>query len=118
MKIRAISANEIEPFTNAFDADESNVYFKRDLARKWDTHQTRPEWCFVAEQEGRIIGRVVYEAPASKDDSAVAQTMGYLGLAWNFDYLQTGQTFIRHTLSIMRTHGMRTVKKTIYSAMP
>jgi hypothetical protein len=33
MKIHAISANEIESFTNAFDADESSAYFKRDLSK-------------------------------------------------------------------------------------
>ena len=56
VRVRAITPDELYTF-----APPRAAAFAGWLRRYWDTGNSCPEWCFVAEQDGRYVGSVVYE---------------------------------------------------------
>jgi RimJ/RimL family protein N-acetyltransferase len=63
MNIRSITANELDLFllmSDAAPADEL-ADMRQWISGMWADDVSRPEWCFVVEDQGQVIGRVGYQ---------------------------------------------------------
>jgi hypothetical protein len=60
MTIRPIQRAEIEVFARFSADDDLNALFKDDMMRRWEEGASRPEWCFVAEEHGQVVGCIGY----------------------------------------------------------
>ena len=66
-RVRAIAPDELRAFAvyscgPAYTfAPSRPAAFEAWLRRYWETGNSCPEWCFVAERAGRYVGSVVYE---------------------------------------------------------
>jgi len=87
--------------------------FRDHYARLCALDETRPEWAFVAERGGRIVGRVVYwSLPRVRE---VVHPFG-LQVPWDTpDWMETGVTLLRESLGRMRAHGAERVQATVYA---
>jgi len=110
MKIRSITANEIEAFAMITDKDSGR--FKQNLTRALNDRESFPKWCFVAEEDGKFTARVAYWAFTSSSNEI--KMMG-LHLPWDKEYLAAGQKLIRESLRRMRAGGATGLEVRIYS---
>jgi ribosomal protein S18 acetylase RimI-like enzyme len=109
--VRAITPEALHTFTAipAAGADpEVHARLQAHLAGRWASGRSRPEWCFVAEQQGRVVGRLAFwvrrreslpRAPTRHIDPLL------LDLPWEGDYLAVGAVLLRHGLAAMRREG-------------
>ena len=63
MKVYNIKKEEISKFTSL---SNNGSDFKKTVQEMWEKELTSPEWCFVIEEKGKIIGRIGYWS--SKED--------------------------------------------------
>lgn len=72
--------------------------------------RTRPERCFVAEQNGETIGVLGYRAPAAHSNrEQTPETMILFFLHCSSNYLEIGQALLEHSLVRLRTLGVSKV---------
>jgi hypothetical protein len=71
MNIRAISLKEIEAFSSVESTQDKQKKFLTSLKQWFHEGITRPEWCFVVEQDDCLIARVVFWNFSQKDNSYI-----------------------------------------------
>lgn len=64
LRVRSIAAHELHPFTAFGNDPDHHRDLQHHLQDRWASGRCRPEWCFVAEQQGRIIGRIAFWTPS------------------------------------------------------
>jgi RimJ/RimL family protein N-acetyltransferase len=106
MNIRQIASDELHVFAH-FSGD---VALDEDLAARlaawWRRGASGPHWCFVAEEEGRIVGRLVYWAqPPSQSPTDIV----FLSLPWDGDYHGSGEALLRRTLALFQDDGLERI---------
>jgi RimJ/RimL family protein N-acetyltransferase len=91
--IRSIDLTELSAWA-ALD-DRPDGYLGRQMASFVERGSTRPEWCFLAEDGGRAVGRVgiVAEPVATVDPSLEYRLIG-LWLPWADDPLAVGRSLV------------------------
>ena len=83
------------------------------LTNEFTEGRSRPEWSFVAEQGGRIVGLLGYRAPAAHPD--LEQTpdtliISILDLPWDSDFLEVGAALLEWSFAKLRSLGVSKVK--------
>ena len=67
----------------------------------WRKNESRPEWCFLAQENGEILGRVGYRHHGSLDEIWPIE----LVLPWRTDYLEVGKALLGESLTAMAAQG-------------
>jgi hypothetical protein len=107
MTIRPIRRDELDVFARFSGAEDGDQWFADYLTELWQEGTSHPHWCFVAEEEAQIVGRIGYWAlPMSDTPSVVA----FLLLPWDGDYLRIGGMLLRQTLAKFRAQSAQTMK--------
>lgn len=86
-------------FSGEAEPDTSFESYVLDL---WTDEASRPEWCFVAEEEGRIVGRIGYWALPGH---SCPDLVDFLLLPWDGPYVTIGGRLLNHTLALFRAQG-------------
>lgn len=110
MRVYNIQEKEINKFTlSATD----NPDFKRIVESLWKDEFSKPAWCFVIEEEGKIIGRIGYWA--SLDSKEDVRIFGLL-LPWEReDLLAIGEKLLKESLQEMKNQGAKYVNYQIHT---
>lgn len=109
ISIRTITADEIDYFVSLADppAEEHGAIDKRILLRLWEADTLRPERCFVAEQNGELVGRVCYgdyEHPKEVEPFQIK-------LPWSGNHEVVGEALMRESLQAVAAAGMTHVTR-------
>ena len=107
MTIRPIQRNELEVFARFSPEDELNAMLKDNVMTLWEEGANRPEWCFVAEENGQIVGRIGYWGLPSFSNPSVVEL---LLLPWDGNYLEIGTALLRQTLALFHAQCVQTMK--------
>ncbi len=83
MHIRPICCEELEAFANFSSSKELNENFLAYLRDMWNSRYVRPEWCFVAKEAGKFIGRISYWSLPSIDKPLICD---FLEVPWSGNY--------------------------------
>ncbi|MBW4687963.1 MAG: GNAT family N-acetyltransferase [Komarekiella atlantica HA4396-MV6] len=95
MDIRPICREELETFASFSDRADLNEHFFTYLKDMWALVYVRPEWCFVAEEAGKFIGRIVYWSLRSLDKPML---IDILEVPWSQNYIEVGTNLLQHSL--------------------
>lgn len=101
MRVRSIDALELVRFAETDDWIGTSQRVREYLEGLWRRAESRPEWCFVADERGLFVGRVVYWALRSLPP----MEMDLLALPWKDRYLEVGPVLLRESLAYIRTSG-------------
>ena len=85
------------------------------LRKLWDEGRCRPEWCFLAEEEGRAVARVCFWHLPSIPGEFHAS---WLLLPWTGEYLGVGRRLWEEGLGAVRGCGATAVEAAIFSDTP
>lgn len=96
MDIRPIRHEELETFASFSDRIELNKKFLIYLTKMLASGYVRLEWCFVAEQAGEFIGRIVYWSLPSLDKPVIVDI---LEVPWSENYLEVGINLLQQSLA-------------------
>ncbi|MEP7217297.1 MAG: GNAT family N-acetyltransferase [Bacteroidota bacterium] len=98
MTIRSITADEAELFANAGGVTST----PERIRGIWSAGESRPEWCFIAEEEGAVIGSAGFLTLGT-----IANDLMLFGLAlpWEADYMGIGGGLLRDGLAAMMERG-------------
>jgi len=112
MIIRHIETTDITKF-EAIETEDGNKP-TLNLSRWLEAERTKLEWCFVAEESGKFLARVIYgvfeEQPHDlkiwqlKTDNKVP------------DFLEVGKALIRNSLAQLKEEGFKTAEYHLYSS--
>jgi ribosomal protein S18 acetylase RimI-like enzyme len=109
--IRSISADELEAWARIDDRPDR--FLERSIRSRWDSGSSRPEWCFLAERDGRPVGRVAFTAdPAASVVPDLEFRIVGLWFDWDHQPLDIGGELLRHSLAAVLPPGRQTVDAT------
>ena len=109
MTVRAITRFEAELFASA-GADPERT--RSVMVQLWDECRSCPEWCFIGEENGRVIARIgFWVLPSIITTFHVA----WLTLPWDGDYLSAGKRFWDEVLVRIRDYGVTDVESALDS---
>ncbi len=103
MKVRPIDHTEADLFACISDPAASGEW----LRRLWESGETSPDWCFVAETDGVPVGRVCYLSFSSTRSEA--HILG-LHLPWQGDYVSVGRVLLLESLQRIAGQGARSIE--------
>ncbi|HZS91223.1 MAG TPA: GNAT family N-acetyltransferase [Chloroflexota bacterium] len=106
LTIRPIAAHELDGFARFSRDDELNAALKGEVSTLWEQGSSRPEWCFVAEEDGQILGRICYWGLPT---FGIPSVIEFLLLPWDADYRAVGPALLQHTLAQFHSQGVRTM---------
>jgi len=93
MNVRSITKDEIDKFTSLVDKSGE---FKDTLTSLWESGESSPKWCFVAEEKGEFIARVSYWVFSS--NPCEIHMLG-LHLPWDGNYCEIGTKLLTQSLA-------------------
>lgn len=96
MVIRPIRREELKTFANFSDCLEQNKHFLAYLTEMLALGYVRLEWCFVAEEAGKFIGRIVYWSLPSLEKPVIVDI---LEVPWSENYLEVGTNLLKYSLA-------------------
>ena len=108
-RVRAITPGELRAFS-AFSSGPRYTFapvrpatFEAWLRRYWETGNSCPGWCFVAERDGRYVASVVYEG----DVRGRSVHVEHVRLPWRGGYLELGRCLLHESLRLLdAAHGL------------
>lgn len=110
MKVYNIKKETINKFTSLLNNSSD---FKETVQGLWEKELSSPEWCFVIEEKGKLMGRVGYWA--SKDEKENIRIFGLL-LPWERkDTLSIGKRLLNESIEMMKKQGAKTVNYQLHS---
>ena len=109
MNVRSITRDEIDKFAGLVEKSDE---IKDTLTSLWESGESSPEWCFVAEEKGEFIARVSYWIFSSNPGEI--HMLG-LYLPWDGDYCEIGKRLLAQSLAQMRTRGATSLECRLYS---
>lgn len=115
MLIRPIQREELKVFAAFSNQTERNQRFLAYLTKMWDEGYVRPEWCFVAEEAGAFIGRIVYWTLPSLDNFFEVDV---LEVPWNANYLEVGTKLLLDSLAQMQLPAEAVIQYTLDTPYP
>ena len=102
MRTRPVRADELDLFVEAAGPPDHRQEVEQYLKSMFAAGSMRPGWCFVAEKEGRPIGRVAFwTLPGMEKPFALV----LLDLHWEGDYLGVGSVLLGDVLDEARRLG-------------
>ena len=120
MKIRAISADELHPFCRIGSSDEEAEALAQHLGEMWAIGSSAAETCFVAEDQGQFVGRMVYRKPGSGTRPSKTRIIdgGGWSLPWATAYCDLGVQLIQQSLKQLKAAGVGQVTGKVISRWP
>jgi len=112
MQIRAIHKDDLDVFTNYSENTEQNAALREYILELWDEGASRPEWSFVAEAHGQVLGRVAYWGLSS---STTPSHVEILELPWAGDYPAVGKELLRQSLASLHAQGATTIEYNLHN---
>lgn len=101
MRVYCIDKSQLSLFANVTSKDSDYVQIVQNL---WETGQSRPEWCFVIEDAGQIVGRVGFWS--SPENLKVIRVFGLHLPCIREDCFQVGTQLLEESLQQMSTQGI------------
>ncbi len=112
MRVRSIDQAEIEQFARSDDWFGLGQGTKAYVEMLWQEGQSKPEWCFVTEENGFFVGRVVYWALPTFPPMEIE----LLALPWESRYLEVGTLLFKESLAHVQMFGSTRMTCTIQVA--
>jgi RimJ/RimL family protein N-acetyltransferase len=110
MHVRPVSAGEIIPFVEAAGRPEQRGEIRQYLERMFDAGSMRPEWCFIAEEGDRPVGRVAFwTLPGMEEPFALV----LLDVNWDRDHANAATRLLEDVLSKARVLGAEEIEHVI-----
>jgi RimJ/RimL family protein N-acetyltransferase/predicted N-acetyltransferase YhbS len=108
MHIRPVSADDLDLFVEAAGTPDQRRDVEEYLERMFAAGSMRPEWCFVAVEEGEgPLGRVAFwTLPGMEEPFALV----LLDVPWNGDYVGVGTRVLGDVLEEARALGAREIE--------
>lgn len=91
MIIKNINENEFDNFVKLY----SNSKYQDFIKSLYNNGETKPEWCFVVEENGKFIGRVIYFR--FEGNNSEMNSIG-LDLPWEGNYIEIGEKLINESI--------------------
>jgi predicted N-acetyltransferase YhbS/RimJ/RimL family protein N-acetyltransferase len=109
MHIRPVRADDLEIFVEVAPDHHSEV--EQYLERMFAAGSMRPEWCFVAEEEGEgAVGRVAFwTLPGMEEPFALV----LLDVPWDDDYMGVGTRLLEDMLEEARALGAEEIEHVV-----
>lgn len=107
MRIRSITPEELGKFAASGEHPLGAEGFAQIVSEAWDTGHSRPEWCFVAEENSQFIARIVY--------SATDHEATYFGLHLPENALEAGVPLLRKSLKKLQKSGITHLERRLVS---
>ena len=104
--VRHITAKELEAFTLTATDPARAKRQANTLEIMWKKGDSKPEWCFVLEHDGKMVGRLMYWAAGHARDEV--KLMG-IQLPWGGNWEAMGKMLLERSLSHMKKGGARQV---------
>lgn len=115
MLIRPIHPSELNAFAAFSNQPERNEKFLAYLTQMWSEGYIRPEWCFVAEEAGAFIGRVVYWTLPSLDNFF---EVDFLEVLWSANYLEVGTQLLQKSLALLHPPAHAVIQYALDTSYP
>jgi ribosomal protein S18 acetylase RimI-like enzyme len=103
MTVRSIDADEALLFARVSDPGASVGW----VHRLWERGESRPAWCFIAEEAGTPVARLAYLSFPSAPDEV---QLFALHLPRDDEYMRVGRPLLMESLCMMRGEGARTLE--------
>ena len=110
MVVRPIDYDELDAFAAYSGRGDWNKRFKDYLVGMIEKRCIHPEWCFVAEKDGRFVGRITYWATPS---SSYPIVLDFFEIPWNDEYLEVGVRLLQCSLTQLYARGVESIRYTI-----
>ena len=102
MRTRPVRADELDLFVEAAGLPDHRQEVEQYLKSMFAAGSMRPGWCFVAEEQGRPVGRVAFwTLPGMEKPFALV----LLDVHWEGDYLGVGSRLLGDVLDEARRLG-------------
>jgi hypothetical protein len=98
MLIRPIRLEELNVFATFSGNSQRNERFLAYLTQMWDEGYISPELCFVAEEAGELIGRIVYWKLPSLNNFL---EIDFLEVSSSANYFEVGAELLSRSLDIL-----------------
>jgi hypothetical protein len=106
MRIRTVRADELDLFVGA-GSPKHREEAVRYLQSMFAADSMRPEWCFVAQEEDRTLGRVAFwTLPGMEKPFALV----LLEVPWDGDYMGVGTPLLEDVLNEARGLGAKEIE--------
>jgi GNAT superfamily N-acetyltransferase/RimJ/RimL family protein N-acetyltransferase len=110
MRIRSVGTNELDLFIDAAGFPDHRSEIEQYLDRMFAAGSMRPEWCFIAEEEDRPVGRVAFwTLPGMEQSFALV----LLDVDWEGVYTAVGTRLLQYTLDAARALGAEDIEHVI-----
>jgi GNAT superfamily N-acetyltransferase/RimJ/RimL family protein N-acetyltransferase len=110
MRIRSVGTNELDLFIDAAGFPDHRSEIEQYLDRMFAAGSMRPEWCFIAEEEDRPVGRVAFwTLPGMEQSFALV----LLDVDWEGVYTAVGTRLLQYTLDEARALGAEDIEHVI-----
>jgi ribosomal protein S18 acetylase RimI-like enzyme len=117
MDIRAITEEEILDFLSvgreigAVSPNDASMGVTL-MKQIWEAGESRPQWCFIGEMDGKPICRVGYWCHPSNPDYI---NMMSLHLPWDDDFMDAGRILFSKSLESMLLYGASEIEARVHS---
>lgn len=111
MIIRSIVPGEIDRFVSIGLADADQRELKELLLNWWDEGRNKPEWCFIAEENGKLKARVFYAV--FPDEPKDLMVLG-LNIQDEKNIIEIGEKLITESLNKMKNYEFNTASQHLY----
>jgi len=110
MHIRPVRADELDRFTEAAGSPDHRREVAQYLKSMFAAGSMRPEWCFVAEEGDRPLGRVAFwTLPGLEQPFALV----LLDVSWDGDYMGVGTRLLGDVLEEARALGAEEIEHVV-----
>lgn len=103
MVTRSIAQHEIEGFIQGYDVSRIQDWIRQ----LFEEQETRPEWCFVIEDNGTRIAQIVY-FQFDGNDSGVC--IFGLTLPWDGDFVEIGENLLKESIASLRMQNIERIE--------
>ena len=107
MRTRPVRADELDLFVEAAGSPDHREEVEQYLESMFAAGSMHPEWCFVAEEGDRPLGRVAFwTLPGMEEPFALV----LLDVPWNGDHMGVGQRLLEDVLNEARRLGAKEIE--------
>lgn len=104
LKIRPIVEEEAELFAALGSEPAQTARMIELLNRTWEKGDSRPEWCFVAEEEGKVAARLMYWAAPDRPEEVKLMAVR---LPWEGEWKRVGKALLEESMKEMQKGGAK-----------
>ncbi|NKB65633.1 MAG: GNAT family N-acetyltransferase [Candidatus Latescibacteria bacterium] len=121
VRIRPLAENELTSFSRIGGATAAQAKaFAQMIQEMWVGGNSEPAMCFVAEDLGGMVARMVYRKPGSgkqPSKTRIIHGAGW-GLSWSEAYKTVGAQLLQGSLAHLKAVGVSQITGKVISGMP